>query len=305
VVTAAGVAPSSNNLRGITAMIFAVLAFSGMDTLLKLFSQHYPPMQIGAMRGLASLPFFIVVLAATGRFRDLKPVRFRLHLLRGALSLVMLYGFVYGLKELTLANTYSIYLSTPLLVAALSVPMLRERIGIQRWIAICVGLAGVLVILKPSASSFMSLAALAVFASAFTYALSAVVVRVLARTDTAASTVVWQLALLTVFAGVLALPHWQPLRSEHILWLVGVGFFGAMGQWLITMAFRTAPPSVVVPFEYTALLWGVSIDWMLWDTLPSSRVLVGGAIVIASGLYLIWRERLAALTESQAETASP
>jgi drug/metabolite transporter (DMT)-like permease len=140
--------------------------------------------------------------------------------------------------------------------------------------------------------------------SALTYALSAIVVRVLARTDTAVSTIVWQLALLSVFAGLLAIPSWQPLQSEHRLWLAGVGFFGAMGQWLLTMAFRTAPPSVVVPFEYTALLWGVSIDWLLWDALPGSRVLIGGAIVIASGLYLIWRERLAALNVSPAETAT-
>jgi drug/metabolite transporter (DMT)-like permease len=282
-----------NNLRGIAAMALAVMSFSGMDTLLKLFSQHYPPLQIGAMRGAASLPFMLIAVVLTGRLRDLKPVRIHLHLLRGVLSVVMIVGFVYGVKALSLASTYSIYLSAPLLIAALSVPLLGERIGWRRWAAIVVGLIGVLVILRPSSANVLSLAALAVFVSAITYAVSAIVVRILARTDTAISTIVWQMVLLTVFAGVLAAAHWQPVQREHLLWLLGVGVFGALGQWLFTIAFRTAPPSVVAPFEYTALLWGVAIDWMLWGALPSSRVYVGGGIVIASGLYLIWRERLA------------
>jgi drug/metabolite transporter (DMT)-like permease len=296
--------PRSDNLRGIVAMACAVAAFSGMDTLLKLFSTHYPPMQVSTMRGLASLPFMIVVILATGRLRDLKPVRFRLHLLRGMLSVVMIYGFVHGVRELTLANTYAIYLSAPLLIAALSVPLLREHIGWRRWTAICVGLVGVMVILRPSASSMLSLGAVAIFISAITYAISAIIVSVLARTDTAIGTIMWQMILLTVFAGALAIADWQPVQREHLPWLVGVGIFGALGQWLITMAFRTAPPSVVAPFEYTALLWGVAIDWTLWGALPSSRVYVGGGIVIASGLYLIWRERMAAAVQPAALNAT-
>ena len=292
-------------------MALAVLSFSGMDTMLKLFSQHYAPMQVSAMRGAASLPFMLIAIAITGRFRDLKPVRFRLHLLRGVLSVVMIFGFVYGVKVLTLANAYAIYLSAPLLIAALSVPLLGERIGWHRWAAISIGLVGVMVILRPSSTSMLSIGALAVFISAMTYALSAVVVRVLAKTDTAISTIVWQMLLLTVIASVLAASQWQPIQSEHLGWLFGVGIFGALGQWLITTAFRTAPPSVVAPFEYTALLWGISIDWILWDALPSGRVYVGGGIVIASGLYLLWRERLAyrqrlaSLEKGRALSATP
>jgi len=286
-------------------MALAVLAFSCMDVLLKLFSQHYAPMQISAMRGVASLPFMLLAIAVTGRLRSIKPVRFRLHLLRGVLSVVMIFGFVYGVKVLSLANAYAIYLSAPLLIAALSVPMLGERIGWRRWAAICVGLVGVIVILRPSSSNILSLGAVAVFISAFMYAMSAVVVRVLARTDTAASTIFWQLALLSLFAGVLSISQWQPIRSEHFAWLAGVGLFGAIGQWLITTAFRTAPPSVVAPFEYSCLLWGISFDYLLWDALPSSRVYLGGGIVIASGLYLLWRERLAYLTATQALSAPP
>jgi drug/metabolite transporter (DMT)-like permease len=290
----------SENLKGITAMVFAVAAFSAMDTMLKLFAQHYPPMQITMLRGVASLPFILLAIIATGRLRELKPVRVSLHLVRGLLSIGMLYGFVFGIRTLSLADAYSIYLSAPLIIAAVSVPLLGERIGWRRWLAIGTGLIGVLTILRPSTSSFLNIGALAVFASAVTYALSAIIVSVLKRTDTAVSTVVWQLAVLTVGAGVLALPVWRPIAFEHLPWLVGVGFFGALAQGLITSAFRTASPSVVAPFEYTALLWGIGIDFVLWDVFPSSRVYFGGSIVIASGLYLIWHERVAALTQMPA-----
>jgi drug/metabolite transporter (DMT)-like permease len=192
-----------------------------------------------------------------------------------------------------------------LLIAGLSVLLLRERIGWRRWTAIAVGLIGVMVILRPSASGIVSVGALAAFISAITYALSAIIVRMLAKTDTAISTIVWQMLLLTAIAGILSVSHWQPVQREHLVWLLGVGVFGALGQWLITTAFRTAPPSVVAPFEYTALLWGISIDWLLWGALPFSRVYIGGGIVIATGLYLIWRERLAYLEQTQVVSPAP
>jgi drug/metabolite transporter (DMT)-like permease len=96
---------------------------------------------------------------------------------------------------------------------------------------------------------------------------------------------------MTVFAALLAAPHWVPIRREHWGWLAGIGAVGALGSRMMTEAFRSAPASVVAPFEYVALLWGVAIDWTVWNVLPTSRVYFGGGSVIASGLYLISRER--------------
>jgi drug/metabolite transporter (DMT)-like permease len=95
---------------------------------------------------------------------------------------------------------------------------------------------------------------------------------------------------MTVITGIIAVPDWVPLEREHWKLLAALGLFGAIGQSLLTEAFRSAPPSVVAPFEYTALIWGIGIDWVVWSVLPASRVYVGGGIVIASGLYLIWHE---------------
>lgn len=290
-------------LRGIGAMLLAVAAFAAMDAVLKVFAGHYPAMQVGAMRGAASLPFILLPVVAMGRWRELRPVRWRLHLFRGLLSVLMLWGFVYAVSMLSLADAYSIFFVAPLLVTALSVPLLGERVERRRWVAIACGLAGVLVMLRPSADLFTTLAALGALASATAYAISAVTVRIMHRTDSTVSMVFWLMLLLTVFAGALAAPGWVTLRAEHWPWLGALGAAGAMGQHFITQAFRFAPASVVAPFEYTALLWGVAIDWLLWATRPSPRMFLGATLVVASGIYLIWRERqlhleLAAATDS-------
>jgi drug/metabolite transporter (DMT)-like permease len=271
-------------------MLVAVAAFACMDTLLKILTEHYPTMQVSAMRGYASLPFILLPVLFTGRISDLKPVRWKLHVMRGVLAVFMLGAFVYAIRVLSLADAYSIYLSAPLIITALSVPVLGERVGWNRWAAIGVGFFGVLVMLRPSASSVVTVGALAALVSAVAYAVSAVSVRVLLKTDSNSSVVFWSLLIMTLISTLVALPTWAPIQLEHLGWIIGTGAAGALAIFMLTKAFRSAPASVIAPFEYTALIWGVLIDWLVWDTLPTTRVYLGGGIVCASGLYVIWRE---------------
>lgn len=291
-------------LKAIALMLIAVAAFSGMDTLLKLLSQHYPPMEVVALRGLSAMPFMLLPLLVMGRLTDLKPVRIGMHLMRGILMLFVLVAFVYAVRALSLADAYAIFLAAPLIVTALSVPLLGEHVGWRRWVAICVGLVGVITMLHPSASSLVSLGAVAALLSATGYAFNAIALRVITRTDTTASVVFWMIGLMTVLAICIAAPRWMPIRTEDWPLLAAIGVFSAIAQHLLTEAFRNAPPSVVAPFEYTALLWGILIDRTVWGVLPTSRVYVGGGIVIASGLYLIWREHRTRSAPIAAETAA-
>jgi drug/metabolite transporter (DMT)-like permease len=271
-------------------MIAAVVAFAGMDALLKAFSAYYPALEVAALRGAASLPFLVLPVLVKGRLRDLRPHRFPLHLLRGLLMIGVLGGFIYAVRVLSLADAYSIFLAAPLIVTALSVPLLGEHVAWRNWVVIIVGLIGVVTMLRPSASSLVTLGAVAALLSATGYALSAIALRVVTQTDTTSSVVFWTIAIMTVCTAVISIPGWVPLERQHWGLLLAMGVFGALGQSLLTEAFRAAPPAVVAPFEYTALLWGIGIDWTFWGVLPSTRVLVGGGIVIASGLYLIWHE---------------
>lgn len=274
-------------------MVCAVAAFSAMDGILKRFTAHYPPLEVAALRGVASVPFMVLPLLFMGRLRELVPQRFPMHLLRGLLMVFVLGTFAYAVRELSLANTYAIFLAAPLIVTALSVPLLGDRTEWRRWVAIGCGMVGVLVVLHPSASRLVSLGAVAALASATGYAFNAIALRVVTRTDTTASVVFWTIGIMTVCCALLAAPGWVGLRRDDWPWLAGLGGFGAIAQHLLTEAFRSAPPAVVAPFEYTALLWGVGIDYVFWDVLPAGRIYFGGGIVIASGLYIIWRERVA------------
>jgi drug/metabolite transporter (DMT)-like permease len=145
--------------------------------------------------------------------------------------------------------------------------------------------------LRPTTSGLASFGALAALLGAVAYAVSAIAVRVLTHTDTTVSVVFWTVGLMTVFAATIAAPGWVPIEHAHWKWLLALGGLAAIGQYLLIEAFRSAPPSVVAPFEYTSLLWGIGIDRVVWHVPPSMRVCLGGGIVIASGLYLIWRER--------------
>jgi len=293
---------AGRSLKAIAFMVTAVAAFSGMDTLLKLLSEHYPPMQVVALRGAAAVPFMVVPLLVMGRLKALKPVRMGMHILRALLQLFVLVTFVYAVRALSLADAYSIFLSAPLIVTALSVPLLGEHVGWRRWVAVCVGLVGVLTMLKPSASSLVSLGAVAALLSAAGYAFNSIALRIITRTDSTVSVTFWMISLMAVMALCFAAPQWIPIRGEDWLLLAAIGFFSAIAQHLLTEAFRNAAPSVVAPFEYTALLWGIGIDRVVWGVLPSSRVYIGGGIVIASGLYLIWREHVVRASPIAAET---
>jgi len=279
-------------MRAALTMLAAVAVFSSMDAGLKLLSAHYPPFQVAALRGGASLPLVLAWALSTAGPRSLLHVRWPLHLLRGAMGVAMMASFVYALRTLPLATAYSIFFIAPLLITALSVPFLGERVGPRRWIAIAVGLLGVVVLLRPSGEGMLSLAAVAVLLAALMYAVSAITVQLLARTDSTQAMVVWVMALMTVGAGAIAAPHWVAIRPTD-LWLVaGVGVAGAIGQYAITEAFRLGEASLLAPLEYTALVWGVVLDATLWGVLPDSITWIGAAIIIASGLYMMRRERV-------------
>lgn len=278
------------NLRGIAAMLFAVLMFALMDTGLKLLAAHYPSMQVAALRAMTSLPLVCAYVAWRGAFGTLLRVRWRLHLLRGVLGIVMLAAFAFGLRELPLANAYSIFFVSPMLITVLSVPLLKERVDAARWIAIGVGMAGVLVVLRPTGAGLMTLGSLAILVSAACYALSSVLVRILGRTDSSESMVFWLMVMVSIGAGALAAPAWVPVRLEHGWVLAGIAVTGFLGQVAITHAFRHGEASAIAPFEYSALAWGIGLDWLLWQVLPDGFTLMGAGIIIASGIYLVRRE---------------
>lgn len=283
--------PSHNpNLRSIYAMLAAAGLFSLMDTAMKLLSETYPAMQVTALRALSSLPLVCLYLLYRGAFKNVMKVRWPLHFLRGALGIAMITLFAYGLKRLSLAEAYSLFFIAPLLITALSVFILKERVDLARWCAIAVGLGGVLVVLRPEGGDFLSLAGLAVLAAAACYAVSAITGRILSRSDASESMVFWLMIMMAAGGVALSWHEWVAIRREDWLLLAGLSVSGFLGQLAITEAFRSGKASSVAPFEYSALAWGMGLDWLLWRTLPDEYTMLGAAIIIASGIYLVRKE---------------
>ena len=257
-------------------MLAAVAIFSIMDASMKQLTLAYPPLQVSCLRGLASIPVMLAAVAWLGHWRRLVPVRWAAHMVRAVLAVAMLSLFVYSLKTLPLTGAYAIFLCAPLIVTALSAWLLHERVGWHRWLAIAIGLLGVMTMLRPSASHFVSLGAAAALGSALCYSFGVIMIRTMARTESTLSIAFAFVVAVALANGAAALPDWVPLQPRHWPWIMTVGITGAVGQLLIIEAFRAAPASVIAPFEYTALLFGLALDWLLWSILPDQRTLIGG-----------------------------
>lgn len=294
----------TENFKGGIVMIIAVGALSLMDAGMKVLSPSYPPLQVAAIRALASLPLIVLWIAVTGSLGELRRIRFGFHVLRAVLGVAMLTAFIYGVRHVPLAEAYTIFFIAPLLITAFSVPLLGERVEPQRWLAILGGLVGVLVVLRPTGAGLVSLGGLAVMGAAVAYALSAVTVRILGRTDSTRSMVFWLMALVGIGAGLLALPQWRSIQPQHWTVIAGIAVTGFIGQWTITEAFRIGEPSFIANFEYSALAWGIGLDWVLWRTLPGARTFTGAAIIIACGVFLIHRERRTAKAAVSSQVAA-
>ena len=280
------------NQSAILFMLAAVALFALMDAGLKLLAPHYPPLQVATLRGLSSLPFVLVWVLYTANVRSLLRVHWPLHLLRGVLGIGMMVGFVYGLRSMPLSTAYSITFIAPMLVTAMAGPLLGETVGRQRWVAIGIGMVGMLVILRPTGQGMATAGGLAVLIAAACYAASAITVRLLAQRDSVQAMVQWFLVLLSLGAGSLAAPGWVPLQFSDLWIIAGVGLAGSLAQVALTEAFRRGEASLIAPLEYTALFWVVCLDLLLWGVLPDAVTWIGAGIIVASGLYLLRREKV-------------
>ena len=272
-------------------MVLAVFMFAMMDTVMKLLSQRYPAIQVAALRSLTSLPLIVVYVGLKAGYGDILKIRWPLHILRAVLGIAMLSFFAFGIRKLSLAEAYSIFFIAPAIITALSVWFLKEKVNVARWIAIGVGLCGVLVVLRPTGTVFLTIGGLAVLGAAAMYAISAITVGILARSDRSEYMVFWLMLMMSVGATAIAAPGWVAMSMRDAPLLLGLALTGFVGQLAITEAFARGDASSVAPFEYTALAWAVGLDWLLWQTLPDGWTMLGAAIIIGSGMYLIRHEK--------------
>jgi len=286
-------------LRGIGLLIASTMFLATSDALAKYLSPTMPSIEIAWIRFCVFVLILLPIAWSSGS-SPLRSHRPMLQVLRGLALVASSLLFITGLGYLPIAEASATSFVAPLFVTALSILVLGERVGGRRWVATLVGLCGVLIVVRPGTAAFDPASILPI-ASAFGWALTLVMTRMISGADRTVTTMAFSaivgfgvLSVLVPFVWVV--PSWRDLALA-----VGVGFASTTGQWLVVLAFRHADASVLAPFSYVQLVWVTVIGLVVFAEMPDLWTFVGAAFIIGSGLYTAHRERLRRLRPIPAE----
>lgn len=267
--------------------------FALMNALVKLLSDRLTPIEIGFFRQLFSLGPVTMLLARQGGISTLRTQRPFGHLFRGIIGNLAMIVFFLSVAWLPLADATALSFSSPLFVTALSVPLLGEAVGLARWITVAIGFVGVLVMTNPSLAWFTAgegAGAATGIVAGFMSALMMITIRQLGRTEPPVRIVFFFAFIGTFVFGALLPFFWSNPTPLEWAGLIGVGVVGAVSQLTMTAGYRHAPAATLAPFGYVSIVWSTIFGYVLFSHLPSQRVLVGAAIVIFSGLAIVYLE---------------
>jgi drug/metabolite transporter (DMT)-like permease len=270
-------------------MVAAVFLFAILDATAKWLGQSYAPVQIVFFQHFFGLIPVAVLVWRSGGFAALRTRRPFAHALRGGLLFASMLLFYTALRGLPLAEAIAVSFTLPLYITALSGPLLGEAVGVRRWAAVIIGFLGALIMVRPGTEAFHP-EALLVLTSAFIAALAMLLTRWLTRSETDVALVTHT----TLIAGLASVPFaslaWQAPSAGDLGLFVLVGIAGGSAAYLMVVAYRNAPAAVVAPFDYSSLIWATVFGWILWRESPEPAVWIGGAIVVAAGVYITRRE---------------
>lgn len=280
-------------LAGIAFMLASVFLMACMDAMIKHLVADNAVMVVVFWRASMTLLVLLPYVVRQGGWSVLRMQRPGLHGLRIASAVIALVAFFEALRHMELATATVIGLAAPLVMTALSVPLLKERVGIHRWSAVIVGFIGVLVIVRPGGGLQPWGTAMMVAATLF-FALSQVLVRLMARTETNAAMLVYPNVGSLVIAAVTLPFVWHVPNLPDIAWIAIMAVVLVFAQYMVIRAFRLAPVGLIAPFQYFQLAFAAAFGWMFWNETAGPNVWVGATIIIASGLYVLHRQRVLA-----------
>jgi drug/metabolite transporter (DMT)-like permease len=277
-------------LRGIALMLAALAFFSCSDAASKLMTASLPAVEVAWLRYCAFTLLMLGTAAFTGRAQALRSRKPVLQVLRALGVLGSSIFFIMGLAFLPMAEATAIAFVSPMLVTALSIPILGEVVGWRRWSAVAVGLIGVLIVVRPGAGAFDP-AALFPVLSAFSWAVALVVTRKMSGSESSLVSLTYAAVVGLLVTSALVPFTWvTPGWREMGLGLV-TGVASTIAQWLVVLAFQQARASVLAPFSYSQLVWSGLLGLLIFGSVPDRWTMAGAAVIIASGLYTANRER--------------
>ncbi|MBI4184230.1 MAG: DMT family transporter [Proteobacteria bacterium] len=277
--------------RGIALMVVNVFIFAVVNALIKWQVVLYPVTEIIFFRCLFALIPCAVMVMASGGWSSLRTRRFGAHVGRGALHVLSLSCMFLAFRLMPLADAVAVAYAAPLFYTMLSIPFLGERVGIHRWSAVAFGFVGVLIMVRPG-TGVIEAGALFALLNAFFASLVSLNIRRMTLTETTVVVVTYQLLAMALLTS-LTLPFaWVTPSLLDGAIMVLIGLLAGGGQFLLTQAYRYLPAAVGAPFHYTSLIWATLFGFVFWDEVPTAALLTGAAIVIASGLYIAYREAI-------------
>lgn len=280
-------------MRAILLVVLGVACLSCSDATAKYLGRTLPPAEIAWMRYVVFTALVMPLALRGGSLSVLKTTRPGLQVVRGLGMLGSALFFIMAMQHLPLAEAAAISFVSPVFVTVLSILLLAEKVGIRRWAALLVGLAGVVIVIRPGAEGFQPASLLPIL-TAFSWALGLVATRKMTVQENPLTTMVW-----SALTGLIALTALLPL---HAAWptpwemLLGafIGLVYTAAQWLLILAYRQGEASVLAPFTYVQLIWSTALGFLVFGAVPDHWTFVGTGVIIASGLYTAHRERMRA-----------
>lgn len=281
--------PGSSNAKGALLALMAMGLYATHDAIIKLLGGTYPSLQILFFSSLLSFPLVSIVLMRDPNPGTLRPTHPRWIAARTIFGVMGGMGGFYAFSVLPLAQVYAILFSAPLIVTILSIPILGERVGIHRWAAVVAGLVGVMIVLRPGNQDLTFGHAAAVIA-AMGAAAAAVIIRKLGRSERPLVLMMWPMLGNFVATGSSLAFDYEPMQAQHLALAGVIAMLGLTGGFLLIQAYRAGEAVIVAPMQYSQILWATVYGWVFFDEAIDRGTLIGATIIIASGIYIVWRE---------------
>ena len=276
--------------RGIALILSTTVLFSTLDTLSKATNPYLPVNEILWGRYLFHGVALVLLVGPRMKLDLVRTAHPGIQVLRAVILMVSSLLFVSALVYLPIAEAAALSFAAPLVLTALSGPLLGEQVRKSQWAAVAVGFCGVLVLVRPGGKLF-DVATLLPIGCAFTYALFQVITRKYAGRESAYTTHFWTAMVCTILMS-LTLPFmWKTPTVWGWAAMVAMGLVGGIGHFLLIKAYECAPPATLAPFTYAQLVWATILSWLVFDHLPDSGSLIGMAIIVSAGLFAVWRQR--------------
>jgi drug/metabolite transporter (DMT)-like permease len=278
-----------NILRAAAWMMFGVSAGLALDLCAKEILETYSLNQFVLLRSAIAIAILLAVAPRFGGYDSLRTRRIGWHVFRSIMAVGAMFGFFYGVAHMPLVNALTLGYTAPLMVTALAALFLGDEIGWRRWTSVIVGFLGVLVMLQPG-SGELSFAAIAVLVAAFCYACQAITARKLGDTESTLS-LSFYVVVAPMIVAVLFANSSDWLAPDMTGWMLIVGAaVCSIGAWVgLVNGYRAVSPAAVAPLEYVALVGGAIAGYLIWDEIPDTRVMLGALIIVASGLFVVYR----------------